>query len=116
MELFVLFLAIVIGYVIGWHHHAFTMIRRMIEHPRAYEELIKKIKEADSEFEIEKELEPRPKIRSEFLEGQYYLWEGETFLAQGPTVLEAVANAEKRFPDRKFKLRVNIPNESNQNT
>ena len=115
MDILFLLLAIFIGYVIGWHHHAFTTIRRMIENPEIYAELLSKLKEVDTEMPVEEKVESQ--IRTEFLQGQCYIYDGETFLAQGATVSEALDNAEKRFPGQyKFTLRLTLPKESNQST
>ena len=104
-----------IGYVVGWHHHAFTTIRRMIEHPEIYAELLSKLKQVDTE--TVEEVKEESKIRTELFDGHWYIYDDETFLAQGKSLTEALANAEQRFPGQyEFKLRLTVPNESNQST
>ena len=115
MDILFLFLAMLIGYIVGWHHHAFTTIRRMIENPEIYAELLSKLKEVD--LETIEEAKKETKIRTEMFEGQWYIYDDETFLAQGKSLSEALDNAEKRFPGQyEFRLRLTVPNESNQST
>jgi hypothetical protein len=115
MDLFLLLLAVGLGYVIGWHHHAWTMLRRMIENPAVFTDMLNKLKEIDKETVSEST--EQTSIRTEFLHGQCYIYDGETFLAQGADLHEALSNAEKRFPGQyNFTLRLTVPNESNQSS
>ena len=117
MDIFFLLLAVGLGYVIGWHHHAWTMIRRMIENPTMFTEMIDKLKEIDSDLDSKSRGNTSSEIRTEFLQGQCYIYDGETFLAQGTSLHEALSNAEKRFPGQyNFTLRLTVPNESNQSS
>jgi hypothetical protein len=107
---------LVIGIAIGWYWHAWSMVQRMINNPDAFIDAAKKVKKIDDDLKDHlEELKPKS-VRTEFLQGQCYLYEDETFLAQGETVSEALSNAEKRFPNRKFTFRVIIPNESSQSS
>jgi hypothetical protein len=117
MDLIFLLLAVCLGYFIGWHHHAFTTIQRMINHPDMFLELIKKLKEVNKDQEDTVETANPSAIRTEFLQGQCYVYDGEQFLAQGADLREALSNAEKRFPGQyNFTLRLTNPNKSNQSS
>jgi hypothetical protein len=115
MDLFLLLIVGFIGYIIGWHHHAYSTIRRMIDNPQMFVEMLDKIKDINSDS-VAKSKEPST-IRTEFLHGQCYIYDGEQFLAQGADLHEALSNAEKRFPGQyNFTLRLTKPNESNQSS
>jgi hypothetical protein len=86
----------------------------MVDNPDVFVKMLNKIKDIDGEAETEKS---PTAIRTEFLHGQCYIYDGETFLAQGATLHEALSNAEKRFPGQyNFTLRLTNPNESNQSS
>lgn len=110
-----LLFVLIVGIAIGWYWHAFTTIRRMIDNPDVFVEMLNKIKDVDKE--IDSKSKEQSSIRTEFLQGQCYIYDGETFLAQGATLHEALSNAEKRFPGQyNFTLRLTVPNESNQSS
>jgi hypothetical protein len=114
MDFFLFLIILAVGYVIGWYHHSLTIIRRMVDNPDVFVKMLNKIKDIDGEAETEKS---PTAIRTEFLHGQCYIYDGETFLAQGATLHEALSNAEKRFPGQyNFTLRLTNPNESNQSS
>jgi hypothetical protein len=108
---------LIVGIAIGWYWHAWVMVQRMIDNPDGFIDVAKKIKKIDSDVKDRLEdLKPKA-IRTEFLQGQCYVYDGETFLAQGETLHEALTNAEKRFPGQyNFTLRLTKPNESNQSS
>ena len=115
MDFFLFLIIFGIGYIIGWYHHSLSMLRRMVDNPDTFVEMLNKIKDLNKETGSEEKVES--KIRTEFLNGQCYLWDGEEFLAQGATLHEALSNAEKRFPGQyNFTLRLTNPNESNQSS
>lgn len=117
MDVLILLIAVVFGYFIGWHHHAFKTIQRMIHHPDMFLELIKRLKEVELDQEDTVKTTIPSEIRTEMIEGNWYIYDDETFLAQGKSLSEALANAEQRFPGQyEFNLRLTVPNESNQSS
>ena len=117
MDVLILLIAVVFGYFIGWHHHSFRTIQRMIDHPDMFLELIKRLKEVDKDIGDAVETNDPSAIRTEFIQGHVYIYDGEQFLAQGADLHEALSNAEKRFPGQyNFTLRLTNPNKSNQSS
>jgi uncharacterized protein YneF (UPF0154 family) len=111
------FFIILVGIIIGWYLHSWIMVQRMMENPDNFIELANKIKKMDTKIKEQIEKIKSNEIRTEFLHGQCYVYDGETFLAQGEDLHEALSNAEKRFPGQyNFTLRLTEPNKSNQSS
>ena len=116
MDFFLFLIILAVGYLIGWYHHSFSILRRMVDNPDMFVKMLNKIKDIDAETEPGTE-QPPSTIRTEFLHGQCYIYDGEQFLAQGADLHEALSNAEKRFPGQyNFTFRLTKPNESSQSS
>jgi hypothetical protein len=116
MEMFLtgLLLGIALGFVWGVWRATQSFIQRIVEQPEEIRELMNRVdlavkKETDTQ-------EPKSEeYRTEWHQGVCYLYDSkDRFMAQGADVLEAMSNAEKRFPGIKLNFRVNEPNKSNQ--
>jgi hypothetical protein len=105
MELLV---GIIVGFAIGafwgiWHATS-SMFDRMAANPQEFKTLIEKIQQLQSNTEQTGDPKRSP-IRIEWHSEVCYLYDSnDRFLAQGSSVTEALALANKRFPKRDFRL------------
>lgn len=119
MEMFLtgLLLGIALGFVWGVWRATQGFIQRIIEQPEEIREImsrVQKISKEESE-DIKATTNVQSDVKIEQYDGVVYLYDqNDTFLAQGPDVAAALVAAERRFPDRKFYHRLNLPKESNQ--
>lgn len=108
MELVILFVMVfVFGYVMGWLGHAKGLLKRLTEDP---DEMIRVLneykKEAAKLNQIQKEdASPAREVEVEHVNGIFYLYAKDNgqFLAQAPTLDEALVLVEKRFPNQSFQ-------------
>lgn len=89
------------GFLIGYWFANYRLIARLLSNPDGVIKLLEKYKREDSAVE---ETDPKP-LRVEQHADMIYLFNNETneFLAQGPTLQEALDLVNKRFPDMNFK-------------
>jgi len=119
MEMFLtgLLLGIALGFVWGVWRATQGFIQRIIEQPEEIREImarVQKISKEESE-DIKTTTNTQSDVKIEEHQGVVYLYDNNNeFLAQGPSVTDALSAAEKRFPNRKFYYRLNLPKESNQ--
>jgi hypothetical protein len=121
MEFFIgIIFGVLIGFIWGVWRATQSFIERIIERPDEIREIMRRVQEIDNNEEtLNKELQQKKEnksdIRVEEHHGVYYLYDkSDKFLAQGPSLTEALDAAEKRFPNRKFYYRLNLPDEVNQ--
>ncbi len=106
MDFFIITGLILIGFLIGWHLRAFTIMKNMVDKPDEMIKLLTQLKELSEQEErfgepvtvelIELELETHSDTLYAYdkLTGQ--------FIAQGSNEQELLESAKKRFPDKKF--------------
>ena len=89
------------GFIIGYWFANYRLISRLLSNPDGVIKLLEKYKQEDSATEG---TDPNP-LRVEKHANMIYLFNNETneFLAQGPTLQEALDLVNKRFPDMNFK-------------
>lgn len=112
-------LGISIGFIWGIWRATQTFIERIMERPEEIRELLAQVERAHVEVRAEMAEEARARVteevRAEFHNDHCYLYDhNDQFLAQGPTVNDAIQAAERRFPDMKFSFRLNEAKESAQ--
>lgn len=101
-------LAFIIFYA-GWHLRGLVMIAKLSMDPDSVIktlEQIKRLNEAEARGETDID---GTEVRVEQVNGSVYTYAVATgtFLAQGPTLDEALKAASARFPDQKFWLNEN---------
>jgi hypothetical protein len=112
MEIFLVVIGVFfLGVCFGWYAHAKAMYAKIITDPDSMISLLQKLKDVNDE--VDESTDKSVKVENH--EGRVFLFDHDnTFLAQGTSVTDALDAAEKRFPNRKFYYRLNLPNESNQ--
>lgn len=112
-----LIIGISIGFVWGVWRATQSFIERIITKPEEIKEIMHRVAEI-SETDLSSESEPNQNaqpVRAEFIDNVCYLYDStDNFLAQGPTVTDAITAAERRFPGVIFTFRTNESNESHQ--
>ena len=108
MELILLFVMVFFaGYVAGWLGHARGMVNRLLENPDDMIRILNEYKKEAGKLKTEELDDTRPvrEMEVEQENGQFYLYAKDNgqFLAQGPTLDEALAAVEKRFPNQTFQ-------------
>lgn len=105
---------VAIGFFWGVWRATQSFIERIIEHPEEIKELMSRVKAA-AENEPESKDSAAEEYRTEWHDNICYLYDcNDNFMAQGANIIEAMKNAEQRFPGLKLNFRINDPNESNQ--
>lgn len=112
-------MGIAIGFFWGVWRSTQSFIERIIERPEEIQEIMDRVKTASQEVRTEMAQEsgelPSNEIKAEFHDGVCYLYDhNDKFLAQGPTVTDAIDLAKKRFPELKLNFRLNTSDTSNQ--
>lgn len=110
---------LVVGFIWGVWRATQSFIERIIERPEEIQEIMNRVKTASQEVRTEMAQEsgelPSNEIKAEFHDGVCYLYDhNDKFLAQGPTVTDAIDLAKKRFPGMKFNYRLNESKVSSQ--
>lgn len=108
MELVILFVMVfVFGYIAGWLGHAKGLLKRLTEDPDEMIRILNEYKkEAGKIQSLEKEsLISAREIEVEQVNGEFYLYAKDNgqFLAQAPTLDEAIEKTGKRFPNQVFQ-------------
>lgn len=115
MEILLFILIWVAGFFTGWISHARAMFHRMTQDPETTIEILKKLKQIQIEEESESQPTQSQEYRTEWHQGVCYLYDHkDNFMAQGADTIEAMKNAEKRYPKLNLTFRIKDPNESNQ--
>lgn len=113
-----LIIGISIGFVWGVWRATQSFIERIINKPEEIKEImsrVERLNQENNELELTEDRLKSQDVRAEFINDVCYLYDHkDNFLAQGANVLEAMDNAEKRFPGLKLNFRINEPNESHQ--
>lgn len=96
------------GFIAGWLNHAKLIFNRLIENPDPILKVVDQIRKSRNlqvQVEEEKEEDDSKDIRVERHGDQLYIYTTDTdeFLAQGPSLQDALDNVQKRFPGRVFK-------------
>jgi hypothetical protein len=104
MDIFLIFLIFVFGYMAGWFRASKHMLDRMLEKPETMVELLKKYqtaKEAENDTET---LTDVREIEVQNEKGSFYLYAKDNgeFLGQGTTLDQALEVVRQRFPDQNF--------------
>jgi hypothetical protein len=108
---------IAIGFIWGVWRATQGFIQRIIEKPEEIREIMSRVQKiSKEESEDAKTItNVRSDVKIEEHQGVVYLYDNnDEFLAQGTSVTDALDAAEKRFPNRKFYYRLDLPKESNQ--
>jgi hypothetical protein len=108
---------IAIGFIWGVWRATQGFIQRIIDKPEEIREIMSRVQRISKEESEDAKTtdQAQSDIKIEEHQGVVYLYDtNNEFLAQGADVATALAAAERRFPDRKFSYRLNLPNESNQ--
>jgi hypothetical protein len=104
MDIFLIFLIFVFGYMAGWFRASKHILDRMLEKPETMVELLKKYqtaKEADNDTET---LTDVREIEVQNEKGSFYLYAKDNgeFLGQGTTLDQALEVVRQRFPGQNF--------------
>lgn len=108
MELLLLFLMVfVFGYIAGWLGHAKGLLKRLTENPDEMIRILNDYKKEAVKIQATKseELSLAREIEIEQVNNQFYLYAKDNgqFLAQAPTLDEALEKTGKRFPNQVFQ-------------
>lgn len=95
-------IAFVIGYVVGWLSHARALLENILKNPDGMIKLLNSYKAAKTE---ETPAGAVREITVEQADGLFYLYAKDNgqFLAQAPTLDQALALIEQRFPGHEFQ-------------
>ena len=104
MDIFLIFLIFVFGYMAGWFRASKHILDRMLEKPETMVELLKKYqtaKEANNDTET---LTDVREIEVQNEKGSFYLYAKDNgeFLGQGTTLDQALEVVRQRFPGQNF--------------
>ncbi len=104
MELLSVLSIFLSGVVFGWLLHARSMFNRITQDPDKMIDLLSKYKEAKQELDQEESPLKTTEVRVEKIGDMFYLYttKDNEFLAQGPTLEDALEAVKKRFPNRNF--------------
>lgn len=108
------------GFLWGVWRATQSFIERIIERPEEIREIMARVERAAKEDTEESpsqdpQSEIKQEYRTEWHQGICYLYDhNDNFMAQGADVIEAMKNAEKRFPKLNLSFRVNDPDKSRQ--
>lgn len=93
------------GVVFGWLLHARSMFNRVTQDPDKMIDLLEKYKAAKEEVEQEETSVKMTEVRVEKIGDMFYLYtiKDNEFLAQGPSLEDALEAVKKRYPNRNFK-------------
>lgn len=109
---------IAIGFIWGVWRATQSFIQRIVDNPEEIKEIMSRIERISKEdTESDKQVIPEidQEYRTEYHHGMCYLYDSkDNFMAQGSDIIEAMNNAERRFPGLKLNFRINDPNKSNQ--
>ncbi len=106
MDFFIITGLLLIGFLIGWHLRALTILRNMTEKPDEMINLLKQLKDlSDQEERIGESItDDLIELELETHSNMLYAYNKMTgqFIAQGTSEEELFESAKKRFPDKKF--------------
>lgn len=90
---------------VGWHLRGIMLIRNILRDPDRMIKLIEEVKRIDTSEDAKEDNKGARRIRVEKHGEELYLFaeDNDEFLAQGPTLEEALDRIEKRFPGDNFK-------------
>ena len=105
-----------IGFLWGVWRATQSMIERMVHSPEEIKDLMEKIdRTVREEHNQSQSATSDQEYRTEWHQGVCYLYDhNDNFMAQGSDIIEAMKNAEQRFPGLKLNFRINDPDKSNQ--
>ena len=108
---------IAIGFFWGVWRATQSFIQRIVDKPEEIQEIMSQVQQLSKEEDNTTTplTDTSNDIKIEHHQGTVYLYDNNNeFLAQGTDVTTALDAAKKRFPNRKFAYRLNLPEESNQ--
>jgi hypothetical protein len=108
MELILLFaMVFVFGYVAGWLGHARSLLNKLLQDPDEMIRILNEYKKEQSKIQIieREDATPAREIEVEQQNGVFYLYAKDNgqFLAQAPSLDEALKIVEQRFPNQSFQ-------------
>lgn len=102
-------LGISIGFLWGVWRATQSFIERIIEQPEEIKELMLRVHDAAEKQTASVDADQQ-QYRTEWHQGVCYLYDSQdNFMAQGTDVIEAMKNAERRFPGLKLNFRIKDP-------
>jgi hypothetical protein len=95
----------VIGFVFGWYIHSWKITKRILEDPEHMIQMLESYKKAKINLENVSSWDGTREVIVEKHGPMLYIFAKDTneFLAQGPTLQDALDILEKRFPNQTFK-------------
>jgi hypothetical protein len=108
---------IAIGFIWGVWRATQGFIQRIIEKPEEIREIMSRVQKISKEEleDAKTTTNTQSDVKIEEHQGVVYLYDNnDEFLAQGTSITDALDAAERRFPNRKFYYRLDLPKESNQ--
>lgn len=106
MDFFIITGLLVIGFLIGWHLRAITILKSIVDKPDEIIKLLNQLKELQEQEERIGESATFDLIELEFETHSNMLYAYDKmsgqFIAQGSNEEELIESAKKRFPDKKF--------------
>lgn len=108
MELILLFaMVFVFGYVAGWLGHARSLLNKLLQDPDEMIRILNEYKKDVAKIKVEEQEDNNParEIEVEQVNGTFYLYAKDNgqFLAQAPSLDEALKLVEQRFPGQVFQ-------------
>lgn len=96
---------VVAAFYAGWVLRKWFLLMNMSERPDYFIDILKEVKRLNAEQEQAKDKPDTDAIKVECHQGQYYLFtlDKDEFVGQGSSIAEAMEQAAKRFPGRKFR-------------
>lgn len=102
-ELIFTFLTCYVCYKFGEHIALLKITKALIDNPREVEHLINLARKEKGSDPVDLEIPEHMRIEKHGDQIYLYIEKTNEFLAQGSTLEEALANTEKRYPNRQFK-------------
>jgi hypothetical protein len=106
MDFFIIIGLISIGFLIGWHLRAFTIMKNMVDKPDEMIKLLTQLKDLSAQEDRfgEPVTEDLIELETEIHRDTMYAYDRLTgqFIAQGSNEQELLESAKKRFPGKKF--------------
>lgn len=106
MDMFIVVGLLIIGFLIGWHLRAITILRNMVDKPDEMINLLTQLKDLSEQEERLGQPITTDTVELEFEKHNdiFYAFDKMTgqFIAQGSTEQELLDAAKKRFPNKEF--------------
>lgn len=101
MELLIALVIFAAGFFAGWFRATNSLIEKLVADPQSMILILKNFQQSLDTADKETTLR---EVKVEKVGDQIYLFDQETddFLAQGPTLQDALDQVQKRFPGKKF--------------